>query len=145
MSSPRPGGQSMRMTSYALRSGSSASLRQNSRRSLLTSVISLPARSRLDGITSPYLVCRTADAASVSPSNRSKIFGPLSRLPTPKPEVALPCGSKSTSSTLYPASVSPADRLTAVVVLPTPPFWFATATISAPVDSCDICPLLSSR
>ena len=42
---------------------------------------------------------------------------------------ALPCGSKSTSSTRYPRDATDAARLIAVVVLPTPPFWFATATI----------------
>jgi hypothetical protein len=33
----------------------------------------------------------------------------------------------STKSTRFSATASEADRLTAVVVFPTPPFWFATA------------------
>src|SRR5512139_3721080 len=41
--------------------------------------------------------------------------------------VALPCGSLSISSTLRCVAASDAARLTAVVVLPTPPFWLATA------------------
>src|SRR5688500_8554872 len=45
----------------------------------------------------------------------------------PLPMVALPCGSRSTSSTRRPACASAAARLTLVVVLPTPPFWFTTA------------------
>src|SRR4051794_30792005 len=45
----------------------------------------------------------------------------------PRPVVALPCGSRSTTRTRYPSSASAAPRLTAVVVLPTPPFWFAIA------------------
>src|SRR5437868_7056847 len=45
----------------------------------------------------------------------------------PIPEVAFPCGSASTSSTRCPQFAIIAARLTAVVVLPTPPFWFATA------------------
>src|SRR5436305_2179455 len=45
----------------------------------------------------------------------------------PRPVVALPWGSRSTTKTRYPSSARAAPRLTAVVVLPTPPFWLATA------------------
>ena len=45
----------------------------------------------------------------------------------PHPMVALPCGSLSISRTLRWVAASDAARLTVVVVLPTPPFWFATA------------------
>src|SRR6478735_5394986 len=41
--------------------------------------------------------------------------------------VALPCGSRSTSRILRRVSASAAARLTAVVVLPTPPFWLVMA------------------
>src|SRR6202790_3170409 len=41
--------------------------------------------------------------------------------------VALPWGSRSISRTRRLVAVSEAARLTAVVVFPTPPFWFATA------------------
>ena len=34
-------------------------------------------------------------------------------------------------STFLPSAATQDERLTAVVVLPTPPFWFATATIFA--------------
>ena len=47
----------------------------------------------------------------------------------PRPVVALPWGSRSTTRTRNPSSARPAPRLTAVVVLPTPPFWLATAMI----------------
>ena len=50
---------------------------------------------------------------------------------TPTPLVALPCGSASTSRTRFSAIASAAERLTAVVVLPTPPFWFAIAMTRA--------------
>src|SRR2546422_4120019 len=50
---------------------------------------------------------------------------------TPRPLVALPCGSRSTSSTRRSETASDAARLTAVVVFPTPPFWFAIARTSA--------------
>src|SRR5688500_9046421 len=49
----------------------------------------------------------------------------------PMPLVAFPCGSPSTSSVRCSAAARLAARLTAVVVLPTPPFWFATAMIRA--------------
>src|SRR6185312_10604261 len=45
----------------------------------------------------------------------------------PKPVDALPCGSRSTISTCSPIAASAVPRLIAVVVLPTPPFWLATA------------------
>jgi ABC-type dipeptide/oligopeptide/nickel transport system permease component len=53
--------------------------------------------------------------------------------------VALPWGSMSTSSTRRFIDASDAARLTAVVVLPTPPFWLAIAMIltmlgSTPTD-----------
>src|SRR5512139_4082606 len=45
----------------------------------------------------------------------------------PQPIVALPCGSRSISRQRRFVAASEAVRLTAVVVLPTPPFWLATA------------------
>src|SRR4051812_36558559 len=49
----------------------------------------------------------------------------------PSPLVALPCGSRSTRSTRFSWTASDEARLTAVVVLPTPPFWLTTARTSA--------------
>src|SRR5215203_5031455 len=49
----------------------------------------------------------------------------------PMPVEALPCGSRSTTSTRYPRSASEAPKLTAVVDLPTPPFWLAIAMMRA--------------
>src|SRR5258706_15986702 len=46
---------------------------------------------------------------------------------TPTPLVALAWGSASTSRVRFSAAASDAARLTADVVLPTPPFWFAIA------------------
>src|SRR4030095_16139112 len=43
--------------------------------------------------------------------------------------VLLAWGSRSTSNVRLPRSASAAARLMAVVVLPTPPFWLAIATI----------------
>src|ERR1700752_706939 len=47
----------------------------------------------------------------------------------PRPEVAFAWGSQSTSRTRWPRSGRAAPRLMVVVVLPTPPFWLATAMI----------------
>src|SRR5258708_1696017 len=46
---------------------------------------------------------------------------------SPTPLDRFPCGSTSTSRTRRPASAREAARLIVVVVLPTPPFWLATA------------------
>src|SRR6185312_187682 len=45
----------------------------------------------------------------------------------PLPMVAFPWGSRSMSRTRRRVAAREAARLTAVVVLPTPPFWLATA------------------
>src|SRR5262245_50374174 len=45
----------------------------------------------------------------------------------PTPLVMLPCGSRSTTRMRWSASARDAARLMAVVVFPTPPFWFVTA------------------
>src|SRR5262245_13384560 len=46
---------------------------------------------------------------------------------TPTPVEALPCGSMSRISTFSPTAARAVPRFMAVVVLPTPPFWLATA------------------
>src|SRR5690348_12108897 len=47
------------------------------------------------------------------------------RCSTSRAVEALPCGSRSTTRTCAPCRARLAARLTAVVVLPTPPFWLA--------------------
>src|SRR5690348_12118038 len=47
----------------------------------------------------------------------------------PSPLVLLDWGSASTTRTWTPRSASAAPRFRAVVVLPTPPFWFAMAIV----------------
>src|SRR5262245_55136171 len=76
-----------------------------------------------------FSILTIASTMLQSPSSTSVAEFSSVRLSTPQPMVALPCGSKSTSSTLRLVAASEAARLTAVVVLPTPPFWFATAMI----------------
>src|SRR5258708_35391399 len=45
----------------------------------------------------------------------------------PTPVLALPCGSRSNSRTFFSGAAKAVARFTAVVVLPTPPFWLAMA------------------
>src|SRR5271170_1874922 len=58
------------------------------------------------------------------------LYVPTARLDrsTPSPVDALPCASRSISSTCSPVAASAVARLIAVVVLPTPPFWLAIAS-----------------
>src|SRR6266851_638749 len=48
-------------------------------------------------------------------------------LEAPMPLLVLDCGSISTSNTLRPEAARYVARLMAVVVFPTPPFWFVIA------------------
>src|SRR5262249_46846922 len=54
----------------------------------------------------------------------------------PKPLEAFDCGSQSTSSVLTSAADKEEARLMAVVVLPTPPFWLATAIMRPMLFYC---------
>jgi hypothetical protein len=83
-------------------------------------------------------VATTASATVASSSSTAQPFGRAACLFTPEAIVALPCGSRSTSSTRRFAAASAAARFTAVVVLPTPPFWLATAMMRA--MSSIVCP-----
>ena len=64
----------------------------------------------------------------------SYTVGVFSFTRTPRPLDVLPCGSASTTSTRLPSAATQADRLTLVVVLPTPPFWFVIAMILAMIS-----------
>src|SRR5262249_27682451 len=67
--------------------------------------------------------------------------GRLSSTLTPRPLAAFPWGSMSTSRMRLPSSAAQALRLIAVVVLPTPPFWLATA-ITLPMNRLHPCGVL---
>src|ERR1017187_1536018 len=56
----------------------------------------------------------------------------------PRPLVEFDCGSQSTSNVLTSAAANEAARLMAVVVLPTPPFWLATA-MTRPMILFSVC------
>lgn len=80
-----------------------------------------PDRALLAGTTSPHLVLTMALDMGAPPKTTSYTLGER-LLSSPKPEVALPWGSKSHTSTRAPWAVRAAARLTQDVVLPTPPF-----------------------
>jgi hypothetical protein len=78
----------------------------------LWAMIALPG-----GCSSSMTDCMSVDSDT---SSSSGFF-------TPRLTVRLPCGSASISKTLLPVFARPTPRLTVVVVLPTPPFWFVIA------------------
>ena len=68
---------------------------------------------------------RSASCSGISPISTSYDDGVPGRWSMPSAVLALPCGSRSITSTCSPCTASAAARFTAVVVLPTPPFWLA--------------------
>ena len=66
------------------------------------------------------------DGAPLAELVKHTAFENLDLVPA-RPEVAFAWGSRSTTSARSPASARHAATLIAVVVLPTPPFWFANA------------------
>src|ERR1700680_2542796 len=126
----RAGGQSIRMTSNASRWGASAWRSLISRpMGSVSRRTSAAVRSWLAGssMKPPCSTATSAGKSSDSPSMTSQALRASWVLSTPLPMVALPWGSRSMSSTRRRVAAREAARLTAVVVLPTPPFWFAMA------------------
>ena len=107
-----------------------------SRCSMFASSISAPASRISAGSTIRPLtaVLHSACSIGVSPAMTSYTVGVFSFTRTPRPLDVLPCGSASTTSTRLPSAATQADRLTLVVVLPTPPFWFVIAMILAMIS-----------
>ena len=96
---------------------------------MLTSSISAPARSMVAGMQSRFgdaVLSAAASANRISPSSASYTDGVPRRWSTPSAVLALPCGSRSITSTRTPCIASAAATLTVLVVFPTPPFWLAT-------------------
>ena len=90
---------------------------------LLIKVMSIPAKSRLAPMTSkPAGLFTIASDSDTPSSSTSAMVSSNWFLSTPVPLVALPCGSKSISSTCLRLAAKLAVKFTAVVVLPTPPF-----------------------
>src|SRR5712691_3584422 len=74
---------------------------------------------------------RTASASSHRPTRTSWTVGSRSSGSNPRLNARHACGSRSTASTDRPRSARAAARAATVVVLATPPFWFATAITRA--------------
>ena len=108
---------------------SMARRRRVSRLNAGTSSISAPARSRLAGATNRPLTSVGSMQFSSGTSCISTWYIDVSRprFSMPRPVEALPCGSRSMISARWPSSARQAPTLIVVVVLPTPPFWLATA------------------
>ena len=89
-----------------------------------TNSISAPERLTLDGIRSTFSTTFFIIVSFVSASPRRSSYNVFSTefLSTPSPLVVLPCGSISIVRTFFPFSARQAERLIAVVDLPTPPF-----------------------
>ncbi len=87
-----------------------------------------PDRALLAGATSAHLVGTMALDRGAAPKTTSYTLGEWA-LSRPKPEVALPWGSKSHTRILAPWAVRAAARLTQDVVFPTPPFWLTMAMV----------------
>src|SRR4051812_49156319 len=129
--SPRVGGQSMTTYSNSPLTASSRSLRRKCASSSPTSLASSLARLMRAGARN-RCGCAVGTMMSFRPqfgsTKASKTFLVMVR-GSMKVSELLPCGSRSMSRVGLPRRASAAARLMAVVVLPTPPFWFAIETI----------------
>jgi hypothetical protein len=74
-------------------------------------------------------VGRTMSRSDAPSTRRSYVVSIRLDATIPSPVDAFPWGSRSTIKTRFFNRASAAPRLIAVVVLPTPPFWFVTARI----------------
>ena len=136
VSIPREGWQSIRIWEYCPLSVSRYCRRMVSRLMAFTKLTSMPESWMSAGIRStPSGWCRIPSSGLIGSSIRmrpiasERVKGSLSGCGLPRLMVKLAWGSASTSSTFFPAWASPIPKLAQVVVLPTPPFWLATAMI----------------
>ena len=101
------------------------------------SSISAPARFTFDGIMLKFSIGSLIIQSFTPDSPKISSYTVFSSdsLSTPRPLVVFPCGSMSIVRTFLPFSARHADKLIAVVDLPTPPFWFAIAIIRSTLYS----------
>ena len=124
----------MRIKSYWDATLARASFSRYSRRSMGIISTEAPARALLAGSTSLYLVWTMALSTGAPLMSTSYTVGNTAPLSTPNPEVALPWGSKSQTSTLAPTAWRQEPKFTQLVVFPTPPFWLTKAMVLAMVS-----------
>ena len=132
VSSPSAGGQSMTMCAYSPSSFAILSLSLKCASSSPTSRASSFASPIRAGAMNRFASGRRLDDVARASSRRRRsrrrccgVIASWSR----NEMLLLACGSRSMSSVFRPRIASAAARFTAVVVLPTPPFWLAMATI----------------
>src|SRR5918992_4132344 len=106
--------------------GSSPLRRERSRPIIVDIAISAPARSIEEQATSTSRL-RITSRIETRCTSTSYIESSSESGSIPWLMVRLPCGSRSTQSTLWSRSTNAAARLRVVVVLATPPFWFVKA------------------
>src|ERR1035437_4867570 len=129
--SPSVGGQSMTMCGYSRRMGAILSFSRKCASISPTSLASSLASAMREGAIHRFstvdgrITSASAQSGSATASYTLLVTCAMSR----NDIVLLAWGSRSMSSVRFPRSASAAARLMAVVVLPTPPFWLAMATI----------------
>jgi hypothetical protein len=131
VSSPSVGGQSMTMFGYCSRMGSRRSFSRKCASSSPTSFASSLASAMRDGAMNRF-GCVDGSTMSANPQLVSPMASYTLRVTCVTSRYdneLLACGSRSMRSVGCPRRERAAARLMAVVVFPTPPFWFAMATI----------------
>src|SRR5258708_23352919 len=134
VSSPSVGGQSMMIFGNRSTIGATRSLSRKCESISPTSLASSLARAIRDGATQRFgwfVEGRITSSKVTSFSAMASYTLRVTLVTSTYDMVLLACGSRSTRRVGLPRNDSAAARLIAVVVLPTPPFWFAIATIMA--------------
>ena len=138
VSIPKDGWQSIRIWEYCSFILSRYWRRMLSRLMAFTSETSIPDSWILAGIKSTPSgwwripsPCGIGSSIRICPIASERVNGSWSGCGYPRLIVKLPCGSASTNNTFLPSLASPIPKFVQVVVLPTPPFWFAIAIICA--------------
>src|SRR5947209_7334550 len=128
VSTPSDGAQSMNTKSKHPSSWSSRSRRMTSRPTTPASSTSAAARLMSEPATQRFsATLRRTSASGRELTSTSYIDGDLPSGSMPRWVVAWAWGSRSRTQTRWPRRARAAARLTAVVVLPTPPFWLMIA------------------
>ena len=130
--SPSDGGQSMMTCSYSPATAASASRSRDSRRSdagqLDLGADQVAAR-RAGGRGSAARCGGPPPSPGARRAARRRPSPPPRRGPRPAPSRRCPAGRGRRAGCGAPPAASDAARFTAVVVLPTPPFWLAMVTV----------------
>ncbi len=93
----------------------------------------MPTKSIWEGIISRLIILVFTMESDGEHNSSNNWYIPFSILSFSKPseEVAFDWGSRSISKTFFSNTAKHEDKLTAVVVFPTPPFWLDIAIVFA--------------